>query len=160
MSNDVVGTLGVADKLTVGGRDIYDLTNLIRLVCYTGTANTNGTFRLQNGSAGYQVTALKTLTIVALRLQTYSAAINPLGFQLVQTDNDVGFASGTAFTNPVYEGRDSGLFPYTINVGSATNITYFNDFPTNFTVAAGKYLSCVPNSGGALITQVAWGYES
>lgn len=160
MASDVVGTLGTVETLTVGGRVLKDLTNLIRLVCYTGVANTNGTFRLQNGSAGYAVTALKTLTIVGLRLQTYTSAPSPLGFQLVQTDNDVGFASGTAFTNPVYEGRDSGLFPYTINVGSAANITYFNEFPSNFTVAAGKYLSCVPHSGGAIITATAWGYEA
>lgn len=105
MASKAIGTLGTIDTITVGGRVFTNLTSLIILYGWadgTGTSN-RCTLRTANGSAGYQVTTGKTLTIRAVRFQTTGAS-NTAGVSpgnLAYADNDVGVATSTAFTNSV-----------------------------------------------------------
>jgi hypothetical protein len=68
---NLVGTLGTVPALTVGGQFFTDLTNLITLYGFAnGAAPVWTTLRKPYGSAGYQVTAGKTLNLQAAIINT------------------------------------------------------------------------------------------
>lgn len=143
-------------SITVGGRVFTDLKNLIVLrtaITNVGGA-TNGTGRLNTGSAGYQVTAGKTLKIKAVRAfgQTFTAAG---GFYVCYSDNDVGVVSTTAFTNAKYSGNSSSL-AICLNV-NAIGVWYETAF--DFDVPATKYAGAQQSSGTYQGMIEYYGYE-
>lgn len=113
-----VSNQGVIPSLTVGGRVFTDLSNLIVLYGIAQSAS-HTTLRKPGGSAGYQVTSGKTLTIYAVECFTVTAAAGA-AFQLIYADNDVGVGSATAFTNPVYfAGDPNNAFFYNSATGAS-----------------------------------------
>ena len=133
-------------SVTVGGRTITDVNNVIWL-----TANSDGsaatkytTLRRTTGTAGYQVTAAKTLYIVAHRC--ISLAANTTQLHIGYGDNDVGAISAAAPTNAVWQGGASNfdIFAYT-----ATGIGQVVEGPMYFTVPATKYPAIKISTAGA-----------
>ncbi len=148
-----IGTLGSVDTITVGDRSFTDLTNIIILHGITATTNGRCTLRKATGSAGYPVTAAKTLHVYAIRVT--STAASEIKGVMAQTDNDVGMSSATAFTNPVYF---AGAL--TVDMGSSlANIGASYTLACDFTVAAGKFLSYDDNNSGQAAIIVAYCYE-
>lgn len=143
--------------LTVGGRVFTDLQNLIILKGYAQLSQ-NATLRNFTGTAGYQVTAGKTLQIQAVEWQTNSYFTTGHSVFVLQTDNDVGLNTATAFTNPVYPfGNSTDTFGG-LNVCNDTG-TIRSQKVYRFNVAAGKYVSMV-NAAGSVNTEVTvFGYE-
>lgn len=149
-----VGTLGAAPSLTVGNMTFTDLDNLI--VLFAWGSDTTMTFRKINGSsapsAGYQVTAGKTLYIYAGKSLSNSAGSGPA---LFQSDNDVGYNSATALTNQVNVMGDANGKP----LPNPVAYTYGeNAWGKGFPVQATKYVSAKNN---ALTNQgiYLFGYE-
>lgn len=141
-------------NLVVGGRVFTDLANLKILSATGSAAGQRATFRDGNDSAGYAVTAGKTLRILAVKLLSIgTGATNAL---LAQTDNDVGLVSVTAFTNAVYE-RQDGTYGC-VSIAGTVNTSC--EQAIEFDVAATKYLSMVSGTtaGTAWVCYV-YGYE-
>lgn len=140
--------------LTIGGRVFTDLSNLIMLVGCSAGANGNSSLRKPGASAGYQVPVGKSFRVLAVRatISLAGAATQTICY----SDNDVGFATATAFTNVVYPGGsyDGGtiVFP---QAASNTPIEQSMDF----TVPAGKYLGCTNNFSASSIRIQVFGYE-
>lgn len=150
-----IGTLGVIPTLTIAGRVFTDLTTLIITGGVVVTPGNRTSLRLPNGSAGYPVTALKTLNIVAIEVQNSSAAGNADAVtQFGYGDNDVGVDSATAITNPVYYG---GSATNSIMAPAAAQST--QQFILNFNVPAGKYVF-FQNNASANVSIRIFGYET
>lgn len=137
-------------QLTVGGAtfdwDPIGNPNDIQLLAYCGGgANVNTTARQKGAAAGYPVPAGKTLHVVAMKLSNIVA----IGFQaqVLISDNDVGQATNTAFTNPVYHGGSSGLFE--LNAPAAIGATA-EVGGIDLTAAATKFVSMFSNNTAGL----------
>jgi hypothetical protein len=145
------------DVLTIGGRVITDLANLIQLETQVSNANPTGTARKMAGSAGYQVPASKQFRIIAVRLNVAANAASAASpGRLVYSDNDVGLAAGVAFTNPVYWGSSSAL----ANLGSLSTVATLavQEFAImDFIVPATKYPGFSGAGGGHYVG--LFGYE-
>ena len=132
-------------SLTVGGVVFTDLQNLIVLVSFcNSTASHTSTPRKWNGSAGYQVTAGKTLKIRAMRMQIPVAtagvdAPHTLGY----ADNDVGLDGTTAHTNLVYIGGSSGISTGLYGISAVAS---FYESPIWLDVPATKYVAHLTNA--------------
>lgn len=142
-------------SLTVGGRVFTDLTNLIALIGYATTGK-SFTFRRHNASAGFQVTAGKTLKVYAARFITNATAAGGTApFSLCYADNDIGIDSAVAFTNQVYLGGASTLAALPANIAS---IQSGYEVPIYFDIPAEKYPGCNMNISGNA-TCWLFGYE-
>lgn len=139
--------------LTVGGRVFTDLTNLIVLKASISAAGRYSTFRRLNGTAGYQVTAGKTLTIVALRGFNRGAAVESVNLQYGNTDS--GVESAVDQTGVVYE---SGAAMYNSLAFSATSGSSA-EAPSGFTVPATKYPGVIGTTGST-VSVYAYCYEA
>jgi hypothetical protein len=150
MANKPIGTIGNVPTVTMGGRVFTDLDNLIYL---SGAVPTGArcTLRKNNGSAGYQVTTGKTMTIYAA--VGFPSTTSYGNFTLFYADNDVGQSSSTALTNGVYLNGDSAsrIIFYQANNASTWGI----GSPCNFAVPAQKY-SGAENSNGGFIQALAY----
>lgn len=143
----------VIPTLTVGGRVFTDLTNLIILTgTLAGAANGYTTMRRINGTAGYQVTTGKTLTIYAMKaLLQVAGNCNP-----AYADADVGNATNTALTNPIY-------FTSVLGAGVTNGnspLGSWQDTQIQFAIPAGKYMCIVNQAGATNALYMAFGYES
>jgi len=128
----------MADSISIGGRTILNPNSKIWLYGKQGT-NAGCTFRALGASSGYQVTAGKTLRVLAL-IGISNSATGTIGMLLAQSDNDIGLDSATALTNPVYISGSAGNFWFQQDLtGDPSRI----EMPCNFTVAATKYLSMI-----------------
>lgn len=141
---------GVRPTLEVAGRTFTDLLNLIILKYYVTTSGSRSTGRKPSSTTGYQVTSGKTLKQYAWALAQNNTGSNSL--MIAYNDADIGFATSTAFTNPVYE---SGDINAVWNV-AASQFTFVS-FPTDFGVVAQKY-SSVQGSGGANAGSIIYSY--
>lgn len=104
--------------MVIGGRLFTDLDNLKVLTSnFQGPTNRYGTFRDEGVSSGYQVGASTTLKIWAYRVYNFHSVAN--GINLLYSDADVGIATSTAHTNPVYLGGTSGSVSW---IGSSNTI--------------------------------------
>lgn len=158
-----IGTLGTIPTLTVGGRVFTDLDNLITLVAQEGASATsqNCTFRKVGVTGGYVVPALTTFKLIAIKIVsvTATAGANANGnLDILYADNDVGFGTNTAFTNPVYLGGDSSSvvrFQSLIATGQSS------EFVINFDIPAGKYPAIAGQFAvtGQEDMVIAYGYE-
>lgn len=149
-----IGTIGAIPTLQVGGAVFTDLANLITLAVQISSSS-NGTFRnaKTGATAGYAVTASTTLNIRALRALPNSTSAGT--FVLLYGDTDLGFNSGSAFSNPVYYGGSSGMVAIVFPPNNAA--TPYAECTVNFNVPAAKYPGAINSSGGFLW---AYGYES
>ena len=140
--------------LSVGGRIFTDLANLIVLIGRTSTTNRYSTGRLFSASSGYQVTAAKTLKIMAGRVRTGTAS-NEIQLRLGYGDTDVGQDSSSAPTNPVWNGGDTSIAQISVIGTVATEFAadcYMN-------IPATKYPCIDDGSTGGGCSYTLYGYE-
>lgn len=151
-----VGTLGTSESLSIGGRVFTDLTNLIVLRAQSvGTAGHYNTFRKLNGTAGYQVTAGKTLTILAIKWNNLVASAGA-GSTLLYGTNDVGLDSASAPTGATFQfGTSSGTAVVEID----SNATSIHEADCNFQVPAADYPAMYSLGTGQQIVTI-YGYET
>jgi hypothetical protein len=151
-----IGTLGTIDTITVGGRVFTDLTNMI--ILHGRHVGTNGcTLRKDSGSAGYQVTTGKTMTVYATRSWCINAANDTP--TLAQSDNDVGVNSATALTNAVQQAGSSSI-TYAPEYSVNTLGTQPSESVLAFPIAALKYLTSKGATASADIRVTAFCYEA
>ena len=140
-----IGTLGNVDTITIAGTTYVDLVNLI-FIGGLVTAGNGASLRKGNGTAGYQVTAGKTLTLTSVQCTLTTAGTATLAY----SDNDIGQNSATALTNPVYYFAQTVQFNMT-STGNTEQSIYFP-------VAATKYVTPVSTTMGGIFA--AAGYEA
>lgn len=154
MSLKPIGTLGNVDITQIGGRYMVD-SNVVTLGGYS-TAGGNGcTLRKTNTpgvSSGYAATGSGFL-VKAVRIFSVSAA--NVGLVMAQSDNDIGFDSGTALTNAAYLAGTASFILCLTNSGTAGLVS---EICVNFLIGTGKYLTIKP-SGSAVVHIVAFGYD-
>lgn len=155
-----IGTLGTIPTITVGGRLFTDISNLIILTERVLTAARFSTLRKPNSSAGYQVTAGKTLTIEAQQSISSASSASQYEYFLLYGDTDVGQDSAAAPTTPIYV---AGEATNTITAGhyeQAASETYVMpvNLITRFQVPAAKYAAFKATSAGTVLW--AYGYET
>lgn len=156
MSSKQIGTLGTIPSITVGNRVFTDLDNLIILIAQVTASGQFTSFRKFNGTAGYQVTAGKTLTVEAFKVTGGSGtAGNDAG--ILYGDNDVGYNSVPAPTTPVYPGGLSTSPSIARDTMTAT-ATFLPEGAINFQVPATKYLTLVANAAPCIM--YVYGYEA
>ena len=149
---------GQVGTITIGGQTL-STTGLIILAARAGGANLRSTFRKATGSAGYQVTAGKTLTVMAVQIFTQTNSGNQ-GYHIAQTDNDAGIAGTTAFTNPVYDFGTSTNgamgFPSDVSLANTngSGAAGKQEYASGFQAAAGKFLSLLGDGTNAAIMYV------
>lgn len=149
-----IGTLGVIDTLTIGGRVYTDLTNLIILHGAVSISGNPTTFRKANGTAGYQ--AVNTLTISSVVFHCVTASAGVVG-NLGYTDTDYGINNGGGVTGAFKYIADSATLPQIPFDSTTGNTTITSNI--NFTVATTKYLFFVPGSSINTIV-LAYGYDA
>lgn len=147
-----IGTLGTVETLQIGGRVFTDLTNLIKIGGYV-SSTTKTTLRKSGSSSGYQVTALKTLTLAAITMTLTGAAGSSPSGQIGYADNDVGLNQSTSLTNPNYIFADS-VANWVSNEQNTQPQVLHIDFP----VPASKYVFVLGN--GTTLLYFAFGYET
>lgn len=133
----------------VAGYVFTDLTNL-KILQFSFTGNSFSTPRIAGSSSGYQVTAGKTLNVLALKVvDPVAVAMN-----IAYADNDTGLVTNTTPTNPVYMGTLS-----TTNNAQLTTAAspFFNELSLSFNVPATKF-PFVFISGGTVVGFI-YGYE-
>jgi len=156
-----VGTVGMVDSLTIGGRTFTDLTNLISLVGNV-TSGAFTTLRKLDATSGYTPSGSNKFKVHAIKmfLVNASAASNSsLNLGYGDTDSGVG---GGAPTTPKYVGNDATnahIFPIPW-VGTANG-----PIQDTFELAYGQPFT-IPNTkfpfvtGNAVQAQVIiYGYE-
>ncbi len=152
----LTGVAGVIPSITVGGRVFTDLLNLKILACNaTGATTVRCTLAISTTpAAGYAVTAAKTLRIRAIKLRDDTPG-SPSTVTFYQSDNDVGqTGASTALTNGVQKSFAFPLLDLT-----AQGIDTGQEWPTNFTVAAAKYLTAQLSGVVKTAYFMAFGYE-
>ncbi len=154
-SADIVGRGNVAPTITVGGRVFTDLANLKILACSaTGATLIRCTMALTTApTAGYAVTTAKTLRIRAVKFRDDTPA-SPSTAIFYVSDNDVGQVGvATALTNGAVRSQTFPLLDLTAQLDQG------NEFSTNFTIAAAKYLSVQLSAVAKTVYVLAYGYE-
>lgn len=145
-------TPGAIPSLEIAGRTFTDLTNLIVLFASpkAGAGTRYGTFRRVGTSAGYQVTAGKTLKIKAMRIDC--SAVSAGLYDLIKyCDNDIGLGAAADGTNPT-----SAVGTPITNVLATGNNQQF--LCMDFAIPATKYPSFDSQAAlGGLI--LLFGYE-
>lgn len=152
-----IGTLGTIPSLTIGGRVYTDLDNLIILSAGTSTSGNTTMFRKGTGSAGYPVTASKTLTITSLVMYNKDASANVNEF-FGYADTDLGYNSGSAAVNPVYFAGAGSATEMWIGLDTTLGQST-RTINLHFQIPAGKYLF-VTNNGAHATNYFAYGYEA
>ena len=100
---------GPIDTLTIGGRVLTDIKNLIWLygVAVTAGGALYSTARKDNETSGYEVPSGFQLRLVAAFVPAPGATAADLtDFAVYYGDDDVGIASAANLTNPVYPAGD------------------------------------------------------
>lgn len=124
--------------LTIGGKVLTDLRNVIRLNAFaTGTSTVRSTARLDSASSGYQVPATKSLRIIAARFRNGGGTIAQVA--IGYSDNDVGITASTALTNGVFA-SGSATVATTVPAVAAVAFAGLAEASLNFVVPTGKYV--------------------
>lgn len=141
--------------LQIAGRVFTDLTNLLVFAgTINGATNRYCSPRLYSGTAGYQVTSGKSLVIWAVATDISVAGTSFMG--VGYCDNDVGMATNTAPTNPIYQPSSASLLAAT---GLGVYATGVKEFATKLIIPTGKFL-LVDSVGGTTVGTVKlFGYE-
>lgn len=146
MANIISGSL--VANIQIGGRTHVNIPNLKKLYCrVAGVGSGNSTFRTGTfgTSAGYQVPTGKAFKPKFLRIIPLVASDQ--FSTLLYSDNDVGNASNTAFTN----GQSYGGAPniYIVTLTAPFEIA----FDDNASVPASKYIG-IQSTGSTLVAQL------
>lgn len=160
MSAKAIGTLGQVNTIYMGGYSrVVDGTEIF-LSAFSSdvTTNVRSNMRKGNGSAGYQVTAGKTLTLQAYRLLAGALATtdNIRITRFAQTDTDIGVNVSTAFGTPVYFGgfTSGDNMACVGNPNVAGGEDFSSGLGLGFTCAATKYVGVeLSGSGGKAMVQ-------
>lgn len=157
------GTLGTVPVLQVDGRTYTDLSTLIRLYAHFDASNNNCAARLSSGSAGYTVTALKTLTISSIRMTWNQAFTNVANnsCSIGYCDNDVGYGTNTVPTNPIYIfgiNPQSNVSAGLMGLGSPVDL--IRELSLDFAIPAGKFILIQQASAVTNINFELFGYEA
>ena len=120
-------------SMTIGGRVITDLANLITLYgfCNGAGSGKSGLFWIKGfATTGtyntiYTPSGVKAFRAVAIRMKVNTVAAGT-SIVLASGDSTVAIASNTAITNPVYEGQlnNSGMYSTTL-VGNFEDVSGF-----------------------------------
>lgn len=155
MANIINGS--VIPFLQVGGRTFTDLSNLKVLYGHVvGAGNGNCTLRENNTSSGYVVPVGKTFKALAIKITVITSNSSSTPNNLLYADADVGLASSTAFTNPVYIINSSAYYGLPSVLSTSNNQI---ESSIKFDVIAGKYL-CFTNGGSVFAGSIeVFGYE-
>lgn len=148
----------------IGALGTDDLSTLLQFQClfFAGIDRVSH-LRLPFQTAAYQVTAGKTLYIV--KMLDGGAASNPAYYKLGYCDNDVGFDTVTARTNPVMslgvdDGGNNGVMIAALDTSagnSAKNLEQSNSLIKLSIAAKFPFIRRVSlNIGGSLLL---WGIE-
>ncbi len=155
---DISGRSGTAPSVTVAGRTFTDLTNLKVLYCdLNGTgAITYNACKLASGTASYQVTAGKTLTIEACQVIAQVPVASSY-FNAGYGDTDVGVRSAAAPTNYTSRGAGTDLIP----LGQGTTATLgYTQFLTRWVIPAAKYPTVKHTATSGYFGFICYGYEA
>ncbi len=131
-------------NLTIGNY-VFTNPNTLKILIAPSEAaasSSRSTLRTANGTSGYQVTTGKTLYIRAVRLISTAGVFSPF---LCYSDNDVGIAGATAFTNPVWF---AALSPSSDPIWFSTQSGggQVQEIAVNWPIPQGKYVSLDSNS--------------
>lgn len=154
MSNFPTGT-----SLSIGDFTFPDPDNLITLFAKTaGNVTTNCTFFTSDGTP-YQVPSGKSLFVkcgIVLETQPNNTGVA----SILYSDNNVGFLSSSAFTNPKYVGGDVAAFHISLNYVALAAPFPFSIDAKGFQVPTGKYVGVYNNGSGSGVTNYQlFGYE-
>jgi hypothetical protein len=153
-----IGTLGVIDTLTIGGRVFTDLANLITLFAEGGSTNGFTTFRQPNASSGYTPSGSNSFLLAALYINPSAPSLPSTGIAYGYGDTDVGVSSASPPTNPVYPGNSVTITDI-IAYGSTTNLFQPTLVYPNFKTPNTKYPFFSNDSGAGQFTCQGYGYE-
>ena len=139
-------------SVTIGGRNITDLANLILLVGGVSGANYTS-LRKPESSSGYQVPASKVFRILAMEVTVTTAVAG--GAHILYADNDIGLSQAGPPTNPVYPGAtttsQNGIVASTATAGKI-------EIPLRWDIPTGKYI-LARSDGAAFTVNRVWGVE-
>jgi len=145
------GSEGLMSKITVGGRELTDLTNLKILKSYGSVANNYSEWRLEDGTQ-YTSAGAAGFRVHAVKVTNNSG--NDQGVALCYGDTAVGLNSGAGPTTTIFEGGLTAQYPY----GSGTEVSGSGEYPSDFLIPTGKEPHI--KLQGAFETQVIiYGYE-
>jgi len=136
-------------SLTIGGRVITDLANLIVLYGYSNSSATSRcSLRKVNTSTGYTPSGTKVFQAVAVRIQTLIVATS--GLALGYADTDIGLGVNTAHTSPQY----LNVLP---PLNGAVGIDF--QFPCEIRVPNGKYFASDSQGSVWVGNIIVYGFE-
>lgn len=145
-------------RLAKGAVELTDLENLIVLYGQTGNINKFTTLRRDFATAGYQVTAGKTLYILAARLAILTASGSQAhGMILGYGDTDVGLGAAAGPTNALMP--VTGLYSFT---GKTPSDTDGYETPMCMKIPASKYVYMATDANvtwGGYANLTLFGYE-
>lgn len=138
-------------QLTIGGRVMTDVTNLIVLMaaCGGSAGTTTSGLRRSTDSSAYTPSGSKKFVAVAYSVDVLTAAGS---LQLGSADNPIGMETSTAPTNPVYE-TGTSVFQ---NIN--TNQTGHYEGYSGLQIPNGKYGFSIGNAAAAAVIRI-FGYE-
>jgi hypothetical protein len=154
-----IGTIGTIPTLTVGGRVLTDLTNLITLYAPITTSGHYTTARQAAASAGYTPSGSKAFKVAAM-VPVPNGGASSTNFGILYGNTDVGFDSASAPTSPIYPGGFSTAVQRWGQASSASSGSYVNNFvipSVDFVVPNGKYLAVVADNSSC--NAMVYGYE-
>ncbi len=148
-----IGTLGATSTITVAGRQLVDINNLIILVAHVDGAAAYSPFVAAKSGAttAYQVPAGKTFQAVAITAQATAAN----AFGIVSSTAACGLNDGGAPVGVVYE--------HTGSVSTAMSTPYLlattleRHLVTNFTAPASTRI-CITQTAAVTMNATLYGY--
>lgn len=142
-------------SLQVGGRIFTDVKNLITLYGNVqGAGNGNSTMRLPGASAGYTPSVGKAFRILAIRFTVTTGGAGARIFPLY-ANNDVGLATGTAFTTGIGPGGSANEAALSCTTGQNAAI----EMALDFLVPNGKFPGISNAAGSTAGYCQIYGYE-
>jgi hypothetical protein len=147
----VISNLNTVGTITVANRPL-STTNLIVLIGINAGAGGKFTFRkMTAGASGY---APSGITFVPKAIKIWCGDASNITFDLCYADNDVGYSSSTAFTNPV---RLAGA---SVTTGFSCIANKSDEFIIDgFSCPASKYLGATGNTATINVIAHLYGYE-
>jgi len=131
-----IATLPLVDAITIGGRTIVGLSNLIVLYAQHGGGSTSfTTFRKPDASSGYAPSGVAFRCFGARYAQVGNGTGNVLGSQFGYGDTDSGLL-GSAPTAPIYIAGDIQLSFFS---GKTGDLHMIQEAAFDFLIPDGKF---------------------
>lgn len=138
---------GQRDSLTIGGRVLTDLTNLITLKGYVNGAGSGNSGLVDLTGGARVVTATKKFKVIGFRVFGTVAGYFALGY----CNNALGISTATAPVAPNESYFGAVPFNAVLNTSS--------DFLVDFEIPAGKYLYLSNGATATVAVLQLFGYE-